>query len=230
MDIIFTEKDTIFPLPLYHGTDKRLTRLGTDNVRFLHAQCLRMAPVLMDIFKQQLSLNDFDDVFAFNKVMYSFKEEDSIRVSNMYGRSIHPLNQMIEGNDMYQYDSFCLTSWIEHAIQYTRPASCGGELCDAIYYLVSGIQDMWPGIFSPDKEMQKALNIMSELANNEKEPIVYEIKNARTDYLLLENGNPISGLFGKNLKYGRYTFRYIGPIDFESFDIAWEGSGLSKSK
>lgn len=137
----------------------------------------------------------------------------------LYGNLYEKLSMLDcrdKGSGLYQYDSLYLTSSKDKAKHYACRSFAGGELGLIAYRLLEGIEVLNFKKWKPDAQVVLAIsNIKDFSLEGKEEPIVITLNNIDSQYLLDEDGRPITIGLERLLRREEMSgdsFRYIQDI------------------
>jgi len=216
-------------ITLYHGTDARILEMTKEERQQYIDCCNLVIDNLYALFKPLTQQVLVEKVLNGNKIYVNEAplETNYKEILNEKGGKYMYLNlseklMMLEcrnnnvGN--YQYNDLYLCALKSTAMNYAQRSYAGGETGLNAYRLIQGYDIIFSDSHKLDKNVLDAIDTIREFAKEGNErPAIVTIENVDINYLLFEDGKPLSD-YDKEQRMERlfkhdYKFRYSKPIE-----------------
>lgn len=197
--------------PMYHGTDARIIRMGSEEIKRIKSKCEDALHYMWTLFKP---LYDRDHETLKRCLDFDNRPEDFYKLLD----KLHCCSAMHNGREEYQYEALYLTNSIERAKGYARRAYAFGEIGEVTYVMYKAAMIIKFKDWNPTEEITDTLEFIKEFAEDDSEPVVLKLENLDPLYFEMDNG----GLVCQNrleFKPGRVcSFRYVKAIELDLND------------
>ena len=197
--------------PMYHGTDARIIRMGSEESKRIKSKCEDALHYMWTLFKP---LYDRDHETLKRCLDFDNRPEDFYKLLD----KLNCCSAMHNGREEYQYEALYLTNSIERAKGYARRAYAFGEIGEVTYVMYKAALKIKFKDWNPTEEITDTLEFIKEFAEDDSEPVVLKLENLDPLYFEMDNG----GLVCQNrleFKPGRVcSFRYVKTIELDLND------------
>lgn len=207
-------------IPLYHGTDKNILNMSTDERKEMKDTCSILLHELLKICrKENINISTICQKLR-SKNCSPFQVS---RLSNVYLRSECAVNNA----SLYQYNDIYVTNNLARAWQYAKRSYILGEYGDNAYFLYNTLQILGCEVDNNiDAKTAQTLDMVKKAALRKPQPIIVQITGIDKDCLLSENGKHIPHFIEHIIKayldndyFSAYSFKIKDFNDLSSGKI-----------
>ena len=167
--------------PMYHGTDARIIRMGSEEIKRIKSKCEDALHYMWTLFKP---LYDGDHETLKRCLDFDNRPEDFYKLLD----KLHCCSAMHNGREEYQYEALYLTNSIERAKGYARRAYAFGEIGEVTYVMYKAALKIKFKDWNPTEEITDTLEFIKEFAEDDSEPVVLELEILDPLYFEMDNG------------------------------------------
>lgn len=197
--------------PMYHGTDARIIRMGSEEIKRIKSKCEDALHYMWTLFKP---LYDRDHETLKRCLDFDNRPENFYKLLD----KLHCCSAMHNGREEYQYEALYLTNSIERAKGYARRAYAFGEIGEVTYVMYKAAMKIKFKDWNPTEEITDTLEFIKEFAEEDSEPVVLKLENL--DPLYFESHK--SGLVSQDMLEfdpgDMFSFRYVKTIELDLND------------
>lgn len=197
--------------PMYHGTDARIIRMGSEVIKRIKEQCTEALHYMWSFFKP---LYDKDRETLMRSLDFDNKPEVYYKLMD----KLHCCSAMHNGREEYQYEALYLTNSIERAKGYARRAYAFGEIGEVTYIMYKAAIKINFSDWNPTEAVSNTLNFIKDFAEEDSEPVVIKIENLDPLYFESHNGGLVSQDMLEFDPGDMFSFRYVKTIELDLND------------
>ena len=197
--------------PMYHGTDARIIRMGSEEIKRIKSKCEDALHYMWTLFKP---LYDRDHETLKRCLDFDNRPEDFYKLLD----KLHCCSAMHNGREEYQYEALYLTNSIERAKGYARRAYAFGEIGEVTYVMYKAAMKIKFKDWNPTEEITDTLEFIKEFAEEDSEPVVLKLENLDPLYFESHKGGLVSQDMLEFDPGDMFSFRYVKTIELDLND------------
>ena len=194
--------------PMYHGTDARIIRMGSEEIKRIKSKCEDALHYMWTLFKP---LYDRDHETLKRCLDFDNRPEDFYKLLD----KLHCCSAMHNGREEYQYEALYLTNSIERAKGYARRAYAFGEIGEVTYIMYKAAMKINFSDWNPTEAVANTLNFIKDFAEEDSEPVVIKVENLDPLYFEMDNGGLVRQRMLESSPGKTCSFRYVKAIKLD---------------
>ena len=199
--------------PMYHGTDARIVRMSSEDIKRIKAKCEEALHYMWPFF---VPLYDDDQDRLKSCMDFDHDPEEYLKLMD----KLICCSGMHNGNENYQYKALYVTNDIERAKRFARRAYAFGEIGEVTYIMSEAAKKIKFEGWNPSEDITEILDYIKKFAEEDSEPVVIKLENLDPWYFEFSNGSfvPPKLLNLKALHGTICNFRYVKDITLDLND------------
>lgn len=194
--------------PMYHGTDARIIRMGSEEIKRIKSKCEDALHYMWTLFKP---LYDKDQKTLMRCLDFANNQNEYYKLMD----KLHCCSAMHNGMENYQYEALYLTNSIERAKGYARRAYAFGEIGEVTYVMYKAAMKIKFKEWNPTEEITETLEFIKEFAEDDSEPVVLKLENLDPLYFEMDNGGLVCQDMLEFEPGEMFSFRYLKATELD---------------
>ncbi|MDY4629689.1 MAG: hypothetical protein SO440_12395 [Prevotella sp.] len=194
--------------PMYHGTDARIIRMGSEEIKRIKSKCEDALHYMWTLFKP---LYDKDQKTLMRCLDFANNQNEYYKLMD----KLHCCSAMHNGMENYQYEALYLTNSIERAKGYARRAYAFGEIGEVTYVMYKAAMKIKFNEWNPTEEITETLEFIKEFAEDDSEPVVLKLENLDPLYFEMDNGGLVCQDMLEFEPGEMFSFRYLKATELD---------------
>ena len=224
---ITSSLNNIFPMPLFHGTDKKVLHLDNKEISKIKKNNKISLLTLFNLLMIN-HFNPFSDDFSVKSPLDPNKEIKKQKAKEfekkgelLFGQEVywnivhaieHASSIAKENKTLWNYDYFFVTSGLRRAHSYATKSAWYGKLGYFTHWLYVAVKELNISLTNITEEEREAIEFIESIFNNVSEPIILCINNLKIEDLKDEDGKSTTLVFSTQNSY-----RVLKDMDIHSY-------------